>query len=581
MSEQDKPKGGIASFSIGLGKDGHGAVPVAPPPPFRVLIAGDFGLAPGRPAFNITGEDVAEILEPNRPSFSVRATNLLGSHPSELEEEISLESLKDLRPATIRSHFRFAQDLAAAGGDAAALQAHGQRYDKAVEALNAAGHGAETSQAIREIPTYDDPKPSAEDSGNGDGLDMLFSMINAPGGTKKPSDSGSLAKSAVDAFIQQTLSDVGSSPALAQPAEKDTPAGALGTAQARLFFETGKLKTVLANWQGLKLLLSEIPFDLPLELHLLQLDHDLDAGALGEVLGGYDGALQAELYDVVLFANQTGIGAAGADRLKALARDCEEADTVGLIALDPEFAGIAGEDLAAMDGAHQLLDRPGFETFHGLRESEAASHLALFWNEATLSPGEDGLPALFASGAWIALAEILTQTETETFPRLPVGVPVDFDALEVMETRSTGRAIATAARFLAGPGTAPSLAQCGINVLEGVPNRTDLLFRRGVTAKPGKEGRGSLDQALLVSRLFSLFQEALGGAVTAGQDAEEREAAVRANLESLGVSLSGQVAFDVKRMSADDQDLIGVTAVVRGGWASGQQHSFYLPASGG
>jgi hypothetical protein len=141
--------------------------------------------------------------------------------------------------------------------------------------------------------------------------------------------------------------------------------------------------------------------------------------------------------------------------------------------------------------------------------------------------------------------------------------------------------VATATRFLAGHGLAPSLAQCGINVLEGVANRTDLVFRRGVTVKPGKEGRGSLDQALLVSRLFSLFQEALGGAVTAGQSAEERESAVTRHLDDLSRSLSGQVVFEVKRVAAEDQDLIGVSAVVRAGWAAGQQHAFYLPASGG
>jgi hypothetical protein len=580
VTGQDKPKGGIAGFSIGLGKESPSASPVVPPPPFRVLIAGDFGLAPGSPAFNVTGKDVAEILEPNRSTFVVTAANLLGSDPAELVEEISFQRLKDIQPTAIHGRFGFARDLAAAGDDAAALRAHGTRYDKVADAHYAAGGAAENPLTSRGIPSYDEPK-SVKDDGNG--LDMLASMINAPGDKQqpKPTDSGSIAKSAIDAFIQKTLNEVGNTSTPAAPPKQDTAANGLGAAQARLFFETGKLKTVLANWHGLNFLLSEIPFDLPLELHLLQLDHDLDAVALGEVLGGYDGALQAELYDVVLFANQTGITGAGADRLKALADDCAEADTVGLIALDPEFAGIAGEDLATLDTAHQLLERPDFEDFDGLRESEAAAYLALFWNEARLAPEEDGVPALHASGPWIALAEILTQTETEAFPHLPVGVPVDFDALEVTETRSMGRSAATAARFLAGHGTATSLAQCGINVLEGVPNRTELLFRHGVTARPGKEGRGSLDQALLISRLFSLFQETLGGAVVAEQEAEEREEAVRNNLERLSASLSGQVAFDVKRIAAGDQDLIGVTAIVRGGWANGQQHSFYLPASGG
>ena len=579
MTGQEKPKGGLASFSIGLGKKGPGAMPVAPAPPFRVLIAGDFGLVSGRPAFNVTGKDVAEILQSHRPAFAARAANLLGSHPAELEEEITIDSLKDLRPVSIRSRFRFARDLAAAGDDAAALQAHGQRYDKVIDFLNAAEQTAENPLKGGVIPSYDDAKPSGE--GAGDGLDMLFSMINAPGEKQQPSDSGSRAKSAVDAFIQQALNEVGgtAAPSAVQPEETDeaTP----GEAQARLFFETGKLKTVLANWQGLQFLLSEILFDLPLELHLLQMDHDLDASSLSSLLGGYDGALQAELYDVVLFANETGISASGAERLKALASDCAEADTVGLIALQPEFAGIAGEDLAAMDAAHQVLDRPEFDVFHDLRESEAAHHLALFWNEAKLSSDADGAPARFVSGAWIALSEILTQTETKTFPRLPVGLPVDFDALELSEARSMGQAVATAARFQAGASTARSLAQCGINVLEGLPNRTELLFRFGVTATPGEEGRGSLDQALLVSRLFSLFQEALGGAVTADQDAEDREEAVRNNLDALSASLSGQVDFDVRRVGAGDRELIGVMAAVRGGWASGQQHWFYLPATGG
>ncbi len=84
-----------------------------------------------------------------------------------------------------------------------------------------------------------------------------------------------------------------------------------------------------------------------------------------------------------------------------------------------------------------------------------------------------------------------------------------------------------------------------------------------------------------MSRLFSLFQEALGEAVFAGQDADEREAAVATSLEVLSRSLSDKVTFEVERMAVEDQDLIGVTAFVRDGWASGQQHSFYLPASGG
>lgn len=579
MSGQGENKGGIASFSIGLGKDGPQATPVSPPPPFRVLIAGDFGLSAAGSALNITGLDTAEILEPNAPAFTVTADNLLGSHPAALQEKISFSSLKDLRPATILGRFQFVQDLASAQDNRDALAAEGQKYNKALEVLRAGNRPAAATPS-EPLPDYDSdiPKP---DSGP-DGLDSLFSMIDMSGDKSDPSDNSTSnkAKAAVDAFIQNTLREEKATYSKPAASGAPSPLAALQAAQAALFFGQGKLHTVLQNWHSLKLLLSELETGLPLELHLLQLDSDLDRDGLSAVLGGPAGALQAELYDIVLFANPTGVTTAAAEKVKSLAEDCAEADTVGLLNLEAEFAGIPGDQLGGLEAAHQLLDQPGFETFQGLRESDRASHVALFWNEARLTAEGDGYPALFAPGAWIALAQILHQLGAEVFPRLPVGTPVDFDALEVAEAKSMGRAVATATRFLAGHGLAPALAQCGINVLEGVANRTDLVFRRGVTVKPGKEGRGSLDQALLVSRLFSLFQEALGGAVTGGQSGEDREAAVVRSLNDLSTALAGQVVFEARRMEVEDQDLIAVGAVVRSGWAAGQQHSFYLPASG-
>lgn len=582
MSGQDENKGGIASFSIGLGNSGPQAVPVSPAPPFRVLIAGDFGLPAAGAALNITGLDVAEILEPNAPAFSATVDNLLGSHPAQLEEEIRFASLKDLRPSTIRSRFRFVQDLETAAGDLDRLAASGQRYDKVASALRANTSSSFKSDDASPLPSYDDgPQDQKEQGASTDGLDSLFSMIDMSGGKDEPKDSSSLAKAAVDAFIQDTLREEGGTQPATSASAETMPGADLQAAQSDLFFASGKLSAVLRNWHSLKLLLSELETGLPLELQLLQLDHDLDADGLAGLLDGPSGALQAELYDIVLFADLMGLSGLGGAKVKALTSACADSDTVGLVNLMPDFAAMPGEDLGALDAAHQFLDKPGFEGFEGLRESEQASHLALFWNEARLSAAGNGYPAMFAAGAWVALAMILTQLESEAFPKLPVGTPVDFDALEVAEGKSMGRVVATAARFVTGHGLAPSLGQCGINVLEGVANRTDLVFRRGVTVKPGKEGRGSLDQALLVSRLFSLFQEALGGAIVGGQSAEDRVAAVTRNLDDLSTALSGQVDFEVQRMNVEDQDLIGVSAVIRSGWATGQQHSFYLPASDG
>ncbi|MES0884474.1 hypothetical protein [Roseibium sp. SCP14] len=583
MTGQDEKKGGISSFSIGLGSDTPMAAPITPPPPFRVLIAGDFGLASQQSAVNVTGLDVAEILEANRIAFSVRAANGLGSHPSELEEEFTFASLKDLRPAVISENFRFARDLEAAGQDPGRLAEHGQRYDLVLKNLQssstlekrAGSHDetrAGTAQSTGETPT---------DGGEADGLDALFSMVDLPTRTETQTDNSNLAKAAVDAFVQKTMRGEKQAPDKDGPSKNTSPASKLADLQSRTFFAAPKLRTVLENWHSLKLLLTELPASLPLELHLLQLDHDLSAEDLADRIGGADGALLDELYDAALFANRTGVCGRDAEIVKVIARACADADTVAFLALDPDFSGVAGEQLASMEAPHQLLEEPGYESFQGLLETEAASHIALFWNDARLSSKKSAHPAIFSPGVWIALARVLAQLEREVFPHLPVGVPADFDALEVEESLSRGRAVATAARYLAGPGIAPSLAQSGINVLEGVANRTSLVFRRGVTARPGKEGRGSLDQALLVSRLFSLFQEALGGALPPNQTAEERVVAVDANLDKMSASLGGQVRFQVQRKEIEDQDLISVTASIMEGWASGQAHSFYLPAAGG
>ena len=245
MSGQDQNKGGIASFSIGLGKDGPQAVPIAPAPPFRVLIAGDFGLPAAGSALNITGLDAAEILQPNAPEFSVTADNLLGSHPAQLEEQVRFASLKDLRPATILKSFGFAKDLEAAGDDPDRLAASGQRYDKVAAALRA---GQSLPAGDTPLPSYDEraPEPKTQVEGT-DGLDSLFSMIDMSGGKEGPKDSGSLAKAAVDAFIQDTLREE-SGVAPAQPAvNASSPAASLQEAQSALFFDTGKLRAVSAE----------------------------------------------------------------------------------------------------------------------------------------------------------------------------------------------------------------------------------------------------------------------------------------------------------------------------------------------
>ncbi|WP_370201125.1 hypothetical protein, partial [Roseibium sp.] len=196
MTGEDDIKGGIASFSIGLGNKGHGAVPIKPAPPFRVLIAGDFGLAATGVAFNITGQDVEEILEQKTPSFSVSAANMLGSHPPELEEKVSFARLKDLHPTKLLRGFRFVRDLEAASGDQEQLAVHDQRYDKiGKSALDEQKSLLERLLKDDELPTSEQGKRKENDASSSskgtEGLDALLSMIRSPEEKAAPGESGS------------------------------------------------------------------------------------------------------------------------------------------------------------------------------------------------------------------------------------------------------------------------------------------------------------------------------------------------------------------------------------------------------
>src|SRR4029453_12852404 len=77
----DDKQSGIRSFSCALGP----APPEAPratrpAPPYRLLIAGDFGIAEEGRRLPLSG-DLAELLGEARPVVEVSAQNLLGSFP--------------------------------------------------------------------------------------------------------------------------------------------------------------------------------------------------------------------------------------------------------------------------------------------------------------------------------------------------------------------------------------------------------------------------------------------------------------------------------------------------------------------
>jgi hypothetical protein len=218
MTGDDDTQSGIKSFSVGFNPAAADAPrAIRPAPRYRLLIAGDFGLAEEGRRLGLSG-DLAELIGEVRPTVEVSAENLLGSFPVTLLETVSLASLADLKPASIASRFRALSE----GADLVAGKSVGADDDRRYERLFALRPDGRPTDAARTART--------EDDGEVDDLDSFLRMIDSQ--AKKPTEPDTPA-GLVASFVAENIAPTRAGP---------KPAAAEGSAAARLLDATRYFK---------------------------------------------------------------------------------------------------------------------------------------------------------------------------------------------------------------------------------------------------------------------------------------------------------------------------------------------------
>jgi hypothetical protein len=556
MAGEDRPLGdkpsGISSFSVGFGTSAAGERRALPPaPPYRLLVAGDFGFAEEGERRSFAG-DLAELIETARPGLEVTVGNRLGSLPASVSATIAIRSLADLRPAALLGQFGHHRDAAEAlrRGDGA-LEAAGQRYDRL--AAMSSGAGA--------APPPDD---------QGDDLSSLLKTSRRA----RPEDN--TPAGLVASFIAENLT-----PATGTAAARQAPAdaGGLLQEQALAFLSDRRLGQILENWAGLRLLVDTVGKARAIEITVLQVSAGADAEAAGEHLAGDNGAMHEELYDLLLFANRCAATAAGTDLLKALGEAADAFDIVALVTLEPDFARVPPDRLAGMDAPHHTLSGPGFEAFNALRAQAVARRLGIFWNDVLAQEETPDSPALFIPAAWAAAAIALRSAAGSGWPVLGAGNG-ELSGFPVATHLLRGREVAVATRALLSAESAAGLASAGIATLGGRADRDSVTIARAplyASFKTNNPQPPTLDDQMVLARISQLLQSVLPAVLGEAGSAEQKAELLQARFADLAGTIPQSPRFNVMAADEGGKPLLDIAVMLPEGLVARNRLEFQIP----
>jgi predicted component of type VI protein secretion system len=562
MTGDEKPSG-IKSVSVGFGQTS--ATPrqaIMQAPPYRVLIAGDFGLLEDAGSLRVSGRDLAELLGEVRPRVTVTVANILGSFPVTISETVELATLADLRPKALIKQFSHHREAVGAleSGNGRFFGEAGQLYDK-LDAKLPSQHPAPPARSA-EIPKSGD-----------DDLEGLFNLIatSSPRDTADESPEGKISS-----FISDNITS-------SSGAQKRVSAGGTVTAlldeQALDFLSDSRLRQVLENWHGLRLLLETSTRARGIEITIVQVAVDTDPETLRDRLAGDDGALQDDLFDILVFANRCSAMTNGADTLTALAEAADAFGAVVLATLEPDFARIPADRLAAIDAPQQALDGAGFEAFKGLRGRDDADRLGVFWNDVLAVEASSFSPDLFVPAALAAAAMVLRNVEQSGWPSLRVSTDDQLSGFSVSAKTLRGREIASATRAQATDECTAGLATIGIATLNGRIDRDSVHLARGpLFSAKGVAARETLNDHLVLARLNQLLQSVLPAVLNGGGSAEEKAEIVGARFDELAEAFAISLAFTVAATSDQDgEPVLDITVRLPQGVADRNRFEFQIP----
>jgi hypothetical protein len=551
--------------------------------PFRIVVIGDFGLAPER-LHGFENQDPDEVLAGARPRLDVTVADHLGGGDRPLSIGMEIVALRDF------SSTRLLKNVT--------------ELSKAVAALDSRHKGAAPSDVSRDQPglatgatslpkplppeTPSEPpaletspgdhssgdQPAGDPPSSDDPLERLFDIVDSGGsstgdGNASPSaENDDPAKRAVSAFIGSISRR---KPAVAKNANNAAAIEAERRIAAQLaaIVDDPGFRALETCWRGLRFLLRHSDRREQCFVHVISAAKEEAANAARAIL--VDAAEQHPAgFGLIVSAHEYGSGVGDIAHLQALAELGAEIQVPVLAAANNDFIR-DGVDLSRHRDPETLFQNPSYAPWSSLRMKPVSRWLGLTVNRFRLRPAHDlvaerdlgfseasGVRAVGApldvGGAWMVAALAAESAAATGWPTDLADRGKVIDGLPLYETETPDANVYAVAMPLR-PDAAASLANAGLITLIGQANRDIVRLvrlpsvgskRSGPTGELPREG--TLDYQLLLSRLIRQIEGNADLIFAAGSALEMRDA-----LERFLTSLMGPRA-DVSVVLETEED---------------------------
>lgn len=566
--------------------------PDKPAPPYRMLVVGDFGFTQTGEHHRLVDGNFADILGETGGIF-VSVDNLLGSFPTTVSDTVRLSRPGDLKPHNLLGQFSHhaVASQAIATGDFQPIEAAGQLYDRFRPAPDRSAPFRQRSMALQPGPRHDRDTE----------LEALFNLVET---RPNPTPTAPQPSDRVAEILMDLVSAAGSGSGPSNRPERDPenrarpapPASAesqfatLLDQQARLFLSNRRLRSIVENWQGIRLLCDNMAGDYRVEVTLVQFAAQESAASIRDVLVGDGAVLRNNLFDVVVFANRKDAQGCDVRKLKAIAETAGVFDSLALATLRAEFAERPADDLARLEDPDQVLRGPVFDDFRSLATASDSERLALFWNDVLVSVATRTAPAYFIPAALVAAAMLVRNVAVSGWPGLmasarnrlsgfPVAPRTGPPALSDPETSGVG--YSTATRVDLSDEAIRGLGKLGIATLNGIRDRDSVQLMSApliaaASAEPAYVPK--LNDQLVVVRLQQLFQDLLPEVFGGDGNALDKARRLVALSEDLCQSLSNTLTFAASPAKDDSgASVLDVTVMVSEGIAASDRFNFEIP----
>ena len=358
--------------------------------PLRIVIAGQFGLEPGR-LHRLDSDGVAGLLDRTSPSLSIRVADRLRDDGTELPVHLAFRHLRDFAPAAV---IRALPDLARAFAVRDALRAGRSPGD--VSDLPAVHRALADRTAMRSpaaaspaagvcTPSVDEP---AGDSGD-DSIDRLLDLVDTPGAPSGPAadPTADPARRALSGFISEvTRTSKRPSPrSEAPPADLETTLGD----QIAAVLDHPEFQAREGAWAALRFLIRRIDREARITVDVLEAGAGDAADAL-EATVPEDDADPAGPVRIVVDLTDYDPSDRDLARLRRLAAFGASRRAVVLANASADFAGVPGAvALAAMHDPETRFAEDRYAGWRSLRDDPDTNLLGLCLSRLLLRDAHD------------------------------------------------------------------------------------------------------------------------------------------------------------------------------------------------